>query len=71
MRKKRKGGMVGSPEYSGNANDAAEESSVSQASTVSPDLKQRRFISQSKDRAGCSSTAVSITGKKAKDPGRE
>lgn len=43
-KKKRGGGRRGSPEYPTNANDAAEDSSVSQASTASPDLTQRPAI---------------------------
>lgn len=67
MRKKR--GGWGSPEYPANANDAAEDSSVSQASTVSPDLKQGPVIWQCNYWVGCSKTAASNKSNKAKGPG--
>lgn len=42
VKKKERGGSL---EYPSNANDAAEDSSVSEASTARPDLKQRPVIS--------------------------
>ena len=72
MRKKKKkggGGRRGSPEYPTNANDAAEDSSVSQASTASPDLKQRPSISAVQLLRWLQRDISEHKGNKAKDPG--
>lgn len=69
MRKKKRGGG-GSPEYPAKANDAAEDSSVSQASTVSPDLKQRPVIWQCNYWTGCSRTPTAASNKGNEAKGR-